>query len=102
VSQVNGRQARPNDPTAQPSRVYGGLMVENATQATARDVFVHGILALENAGYRVLFHVHDEVIVEASEDADPADVVRLLTQMPEWAAGLPVAAEAEKSTHYKK
>lgn len=102
VSQVNGRQARPNDPTAQPSRVYGGLMVENATQATARDVFVHGILALENAGYRVLFHVHDEVIVEASEDADPTDVVRLLTQMPDWAAGLPVAAEAEKSTHYKK
>lgn len=102
VTRTQGSQARPNDPTAVPSRMYGGLAVENLVQACARDLFLHGILNLEEAGFRVLFHVHDEAVVEADQDADPADVVRLLTAVPAWAKGLPVAAEAEAAAHYKK
>jgi hypothetical protein len=102
VSSSHGWSARPGNPMGIPSRAYGGLLVENCVQATARCCFLHGILNLEAAGYRVLFHVHDEVIVEASHDANTGDVVRLLTTMPDWARSLPVSAEAEVSTHYKK
>lgn len=102
VSSSHGWGARPGNPMGIPSRAYGGLLVENCVQATARCCFLHGILNLEAAGYRVLFHVHDEAVVEAPADADPQDVVRLLTTMPDWAKSLPVAAEAEVSTHYKK
>jgi len=81
---------------------YGGLLAENMVQAIARDCFLHGILNLERAGFRVLFHVHDEVVVDAPMDARPEQVVAELTRLPSWASGLPVAAEAEESTHYKK
>jgi DNA polymerase len=50
----------------------------------------------------VLFHVHDEVVVDAPMDARPEQVVAELTRLPAWADQLPVAAEAEESTHYKK
>jgi hypothetical protein len=102
VSSLKGWTACPNSRAGIPQRVYGGLLTENMTQAIARDCFMHGILNLEAAGYRVLFHVHDEVIVDVAADADPKHVVELLTKMPEWAATLPVSAEAEISTHYKK
>ncbi len=102
VSRAQGSKARPNDRNAPPSRIYGGLMVENLTQACARDVFLAGIRNLEDAGYRVIFHVHDEVVVEADASASRADVVRLLTTMPAWAKSLPVAAEAEETDCYKK
>lgn len=102
VTRARGSQARPNDRMAIPTRAYGGLLTENCVQACSRDLFLHGILNLEAAGYRVLFHVHDEAVVEAKQDADPAEVVRLLTAVPNWADGLPVAAEAEVASHYKK
>lgn len=102
LSRVNGSHARANDRLARPSRIYGGLMVENLVQALARDVFLYGIKNLEDAGYRVIFHVHDEVVVEADASASRADVVRLLTTMPAWAKSLPVAAEAEETECYKK
>ena len=97
-----GWSACPGNPGGIPSRVYGGLLTENMVQATARDIFLHGILNLETAGHRVLFHVHDEVVVETPEATDPEEIVRLLTEMPGWAKTLPVAAEAEAATHYKK
>jgi DNA polymerase len=65
-------------------------------------VFLVGIRNLEDAGYRVIFHVHDEVVVETDASASRADVVRLLTTMPDWAKSLPVAAEAEETECYKK
>jgi hypothetical protein len=102
ISSSQGWWARPGNRGGIPSRVYGGLLTENMVQATARDVFLHGILNLESAGHRVLFHVHDEVVVDAAEDTNPDEVVRLLTRMPDWARTLPVAAEAEAASHYKK
>lgn len=102
ISSSRGWTACPGSPAGIPQRVYGGLLTENMTQAIARDCFMHGILNLEAAGYRVLFHVHDEVIVDVAADADPKHVVDLLSKMPDWAASLPVSAEAEITTHYKK
>lgn len=101
VSSYDGWTARRVQGYA-PSRVYGGLLTENMIQATARDLFGEAILRLEAHGFNVLWHVHDEVIVEVDESVPAAAVVAVLTQVPEWADGLPVAAEAVESRHYLK
>lgn len=85
-----------------PERVYGGLITENITQAMARSCFAPGVLRLESSGMQVLFHVHDEVIVEVDPHVTADDVVKLLCVTPEWAAGLPMGAEADEVPHYKK
>lgn len=97
-----GWSSRPGHPLARPQRTYGGLLAENLCQAIARDAFAAGLLQLEAAGYEILFHVHDEVIIDAPAAADPAHCIQLLTTMPPWAATLPLASEAEVSPHYKK
>lgn len=101
VSSARGWTAR-RTRGGKPDRVYGGLIVENMTQAIARDVFAFGIRKVEEAGFKVIFHVHDEIIVEAPLDANADDVVKLLTIPPPWALTLPVAAEANESSHYLK
>lgn len=83
-------------------RTYGGKLTENITQAIARDVFGAAILRLEEAGYPVVFHVHDEAILEVDEHVTIEDVLPLLKIVPEWATGLPVDAEGDESLHYKK
>lgn len=99
---ATGWMCKPGNPRGIPQRTYGGLLVENYVQAVARDLFLHGMLNIERAGHRVLFHVHDEVVVEVDENVTPDEIVRLLTTTPSWAADLPVAAEAEVAQHYKK
>lgn len=102
VNPLPGWSSRPGNPLARPQSTYGGLLAENLVQAIARDVFAHGLLQLEAAGYEVLFHVHDEAIVDAPLDTDPAAVSRLLCAVPAWCHDLPVASECEQSAHYKK
>lgn len=97
-----GWSSRPGHPLAHPQRTYGGLLAENLCQAIARDAFAAGLLNLEAAGYDILFHVHDEVIIDAPADTDPAHCIQLLTTMPPWAATLPLDSAAEVSPHYKK
>lgn len=76
-----------------PGKLYGGKIVENIIQAQARDVFAEGILRLEAAGYRVLWHVYDEVICEIPEGADPAPISRIMSEPPAWDPTLPVATD---------
>jgi len=101
-----GWGARPGNRLAVPGRVYGGLLVENMIQGISRDVFGHGILNLEKAGYRVLFHVHDECIIDAPANRDVneqvAEVKKLLCSVPDWCKSLPVSAGCPVSDHYKK
>lgn len=84
---------------------YGGLMVENLTQATAREFMSLAILRIEAAGYPVLLHVHDEIVASAP-DKDLSDHVKqiesLMLEAPEWAAGLPVGVESAVSKRYEK
>lgn len=82
--------------------VYGGLITENIVQATARDAFGEGIIRLEEAGYPVIWHVHDEVICEVEPTLDIETVNKLLAQAPRWMPDLPVEAEGELSPCYKK
>lgn len=82
---------------------YGGKLAENITQAVCRDFLVEGMLNLENAGYPIVLHVHDEVVSELPYGyGNIHQVENLMTQMPAWADGCPLAAEGFESERYRK
>jgi RecA-family ATPase len=82
---------------------YGGVWIENAVQATARDVFVEAMLRLEAAGYPVVLHVHDEIVSELPTGVGTKEEFHtIMTAAPAWAAGLPIAAKAHNSTRFAK
>lgn len=80
---------------------YGGKLVENIVQATARDILAEAILRLEKKGYPVVFHVHDECIVETSGSSIET-INELMAKPPAWAEGLPLNSEGYVTKHYKK
>lgn len=84
---------------------YGGKMTENVVQAIARDLLADAMLRLEAAGYQIVFHVHDEVIIECDEataDQDYETIRAIMSQTPKWADGLILNAEGFISKYYKK
>ena len=82
---------------------YGGKLVENVVQAIARDCLAEAIERLESLGYAVVFHVHDEVIIECSADyADLERVERIMSQPLPWAPDLPLGADGWVGSFYKK
>jgi DNA polymerase len=85
--------------------LYGGKLTENVAQAAARDLLVEAVLRLEQRGYPVLLHVHDEVVVEVEqarvEEAKHAVEEELIRQLP-WTVGLPIGAEVHISARYAK
>src|ERR1035437_7603074 len=83
---------------------YGGMLVENVTQAVARDVLAEALTRLEATGrYRRVLSVHDEIISESSSKQSSAAVYEaIVTKNPEWAGGLPIAAESWHGTRYRK
>jgi DNA polymerase len=86
-------------------RTYGGKLVENITQAVARDVLAEGMLVLHARSRHILGSVHDEVLLEADEvDAVGLleETLALLRTPPSWAEGLPVDAEGFVSPRYRK
>lgn len=83
---------------------YGGKLIENATQAAARDVLAPGMLAADAAGYEIVLSVHDEIIAE-TPDTDAYNVDQLAAIMatpPAWADGLPLAAAGFEAARYRK
>lgn len=85
--------------------LYGGKLTENVTQALARDLLAEAVLRLEQRGLNVVFHVHDEVVVEVRQTSAAADlqvVESELSRMPAWAPNLPVACEVKVLDRYGK
>jgi DNA polymerase I-like protein with 3'-5' exonuclease and polymerase domains len=82
--------------------LWGGVLVENAVQSLARDVFAAGLLRLDKAGVKVVLHAHDEAVCEVEPGVTTKDIERLLTVPPSWAKKLPLGAEAKEVTHYVK
>jgi DNA polymerase len=75
-------------------QTYGGRLVENIVQATARDILAHAIVNLEKTGYRVVLHVHDEIVAEMPEGRGSLeDFERIMSTMPSWAANWPIRAK---------
>lgn len=84
---------------------WGGKLTENLVQATARDCLAVSILRLDMAGYQIVMHVHDEVIIEASY-ADSSlslkDVADIMGAPIEWAPGLLLRADGYETKFYMK
>lgn len=80
---------------------YGGKLVENIVQATARDVLVEGMFGLENARIHIVATVHDEIIAESESDR-LEEGIALLTKGADWTAGLPLAVEGFTCRRYRK
>lgn len=82
---------------------YGGKLVENIIQAIARDCLSTAIEHLEQAGFPVVFHIHDEVVIDCpTEKADLDAVVKIMTLPIPWAAGLPLNADGWTSDFFRK
>lgn len=82
---------------------YGAKLCENIVQAVARDILAEAMLRLEKAGFDIVCHVHDEVILEVPEGVSSVDEVnRIMAEQPEWASDLPLAAAGFESPFYKK
>ena len=82
---------------------FGGKLAENATQAIARDILAHALLTLEKNGYPVVFHVHDEAVIEMPiGHGSLEEACRLMAIAPDWAEDLPLRADGYECAYYKK
>lgn len=85
-------------------KIYSGRAVENAVQATARDILMAGLRHAEDAGLRPVMHIHDEIVCDAPDflGLDDRDLARLMTTGIPWAEGLPLAAAGFTAHRYRK
>ncbi len=82
---------------------YGGSIVENIVQATARDLMAYGMKNVEAKGYKIAMTVHDEVVASVDEGCgDVQEFETLLSTIPQWAKGCPVKAEGWRGKRYRK
>ena len=82
---------------------FGGKLAENCTQSIARDLLAHAMLSLEAAGYPIVFHVHDEAVMEVpAGQGSVEEACRVMAIPPDWARDLPLRAEGDEMAYYKK
>lgn len=81
---------------------YSGKLLENSVQAFARQIFCWFQLKLDDLGVPVVLDIYDEVVCEVPVDFDESIVTRVMSTTPPFAPGLPLGAETETSTYYKK
>ena len=84
--------------------LWGGSITENIIQAIARDLLGYWILEFEKNHFPVVLHSHDEIVSLVRENDETAlpEAIKLMSQGPDWAEGLPLDAEGELSKVYKK
>ena len=83
---------------------YGGKLVENVVQATARDCLAVAMTRVSAMGYRIVMHVHDEMIVDVPvEDTDALARINGAMGAPiDWAPGLPLKGDGYETPFYRK
>lgn len=86
------------------TETYGGKLVENIVQATARDCLAVAMTRVSELGYKIVMHVHDEMIVDVpNEDTKaPAVINDIMGQPIDWAPGLPLKGDTYETPFYKK
>lgn len=81
---------------------YGGRLTENLCQSIARDILVETMLRLEKAGFNIVFHVHDEAIIEATPNQKLEDIEEIFSMDIPWAKGLPLKGAGYTTPYYLK
>lgn len=90
------------------AETYGGKLVENVTQAVARDCLAETIKNVDAAGYSIVMHVHDEIICDVPRkewDGNRSDlrvITEIMAKPPAWAPGLPLKGDGYVTPFYKK
>jgi DNA polymerase len=82
---------------------WGGKLVENIVQAIARDCLAVAMTRLDAAGYKIVMHIHDEMVADMPEDEGSlAEVEKIMSQPIDWAPGLILNAEGWEDRYFKK
>lgn len=84
------------------AETWGGKLVENIVQAYARDCLAVALDRLDNAGYDIVFHVHDEIIAEAPDGSRWEDMAEIMGQSIDWAPGLLLRGDGYSTKFYMK
>lgn len=84
------------------TETWGGKLVENIVQAYARDCLAVAMLRLDEAGYKIVFSVHDELIAEAPEGSRWEDMAEIMGRPIDWAPGLLLRADGYSTPYYLK
>jgi DNA polymerase len=85
-------------------KTYGGKLIENCTQAFARDILAYNMPAVERAGFEIVLSVHDELLTETMDGAQDmvGELSSLMATAPTWAKGIPLAAAGFETYRYRK
>lgn len=83
---------------------YGGSLAENVTQALCRDLLAYALVTVEEAGWPVILHIHDELVCEVPDTDEYSEKMleNLMCQLPSWAKGFPLVAEGQRLKRYAK
>lgn len=83
---------------------YSGKLCENLCQAFCRDLLANALITVEEAGWPIILHIHDEIVTEVPDTDDYSDkeLERLMCILPVWAKGFPLAAEGQRLKRYAK
>lgn len=82
---------------------YGGKLVENIVQAIARDCLAAAMLRLKEAGYEIIMHIHDEVVMEVPDGKGSlAEVTEIMSKNEPWETGLIKTADGFEGQYYMK
>ena len=84
------------------TETWGGKLVENIVQAFSRDCLAVALLRLDEAGYKIVFHVHDEIIAEAPDGSHWQDMADIMGQSIDWAPGLLLRGDGYDTKFYMK
>ena len=84
------------------TQTWGGRLVENIVQAVSRDLLAVAMIRLEAAGYDIVFHVHDEVVIEAPDGSRWQDAAEIMGQPIDWAPGLLLRGDGYETKFYMK
>lgn len=93
-----GQQTRKWEVTS----TYGGKMTENIVQAIARDCLAETLRRIDAKGLQVVFHVHDEVIIDAPMETTVGEICDLMAELIPWAPGLILKGAGFESNYYMK